>query len=295
MDGVGIGIDIGGTSVKLASVDRAGNVLWTARSAAYQRPTTEQLAGAIRHAAGKHVYDSDGVGTGSLAVGLCVPGILDERRAFVRQSVNVPGLVGVRLDELVASAFGAAPRVRAVSTDTRAAAYDLYMSRSLEGRMFLLAIGTGVGAAVLDDGKLLSVDGDSPGHFGQLDVSIEGHPVVGPDGGAGSLEGYLSASALSRLYVGGATAWPERMRIEDPPMRALIRAIRIAHGLFRPHHVCLAGGIGIRLGRLVADLRSAVADQLTNIARPEWTLATGDSDFHAAQGAARLAVAAGAT
>jgi predicted NBD/HSP70 family sugar kinase len=289
----GIGIDIGGTSVKLAAVDGAGNVLWTARSAAYQRPTREQLVSAIRQSVGKPICDVGAAGAGQWAVGLCVPGILDESRIAVRQSVNVPGLVGAPLDELVASALGTALRVRAVTTDTHATAYDLYKARGLEGRMFLIAIGTGVGAAVLDDGKLLSVDGDSPGHFGQLDVSVEGHPVIGPDGGAGSLEGYLSAPALARQYGDDFTRWPERMRIDDPSLRALVRAIRIAHGLFRPHNVCLAGGIGIRLGRLAAELRSAVAHQLTNIARPDWTLATGDSDFHAAQGAAKLAVAAG--
>jgi predicted NBD/HSP70 family sugar kinase len=156
----------------------------------------------------------------------------------------------------------------------------------------VLAIGTGVGAAVLDDGKPLSVDGDSPGHFGQLDVSIEGHPAVGPDGGAGSLEGYLGAAALARCYGADPASWPAQMRVEDPPMRALVRAIRIAHALFRPHHVCLAGGVGIRLAGFAPALRLAVAEQLTDIARPDWTLTTGDSDFHAAQGAAKLAVAA---
>ena len=53
----------------------------------------------------------------------------------------------------------------------------------------------------------------------------------------------------------------------------------------------LAGGIGVRLGRVVAPLRANVERRLTSIARPGWTLATGDSDFHAARGAARLASA----
>ena len=73
-------------------------------------------------------------------------------------------------------------------------------------------------------------------------------------------------------------------------MQALVRAVRIAHALYRPKHVCLAGGIGIRLGRLVPALKAAVAHQLTYIARPDWTLAVGDSDFHAARGVAKLSV-----
>jgi predicted NBD/HSP70 family sugar kinase len=268
--------------VKLAAL-RGGNVLWATRSAAYRRPTREQLAEAIRAAAAGRVKEAH-------PVGVCVPGLLEDDRRTVRHSVNVPGLNGVRLDELVAGALGHRPAGLAVVTDANATGIDLYLSRQLTGRLFVLAIGAGVGASVIDDGaRPLSVDGDSPGHFGQMDVSIEGEPVVGPDGGAGSLEGYLSAAALAARYGGGEGAWVTAMRPHDPPMRALARGVRIGHAIYRPHHVCLAGGIGNRLGHLLPDLRRTVEDRLTGIVRPGWTLATGDSDFHAARGAARAA------
>jgi predicted NBD/HSP70 family sugar kinase len=221
---------------------------------------------------------------------VCVPGLLSEDRTAVVRSVNVPGLDGVRLDELVTGALGSRPASLAVATDTHATAYDLYQSRRPRGRLFVLAIGTGVGAAVLDDGRPLWVDGDSPGHFGQMDVSLEGEPVVGPDGGAGSLEGYISAAALAARYGADPGAWLGSIRPDHAPMRALVRAVRIAHAMFRPHHVFLAGGIGIRLGPMCPALRAAAAHRLTSIARPDWTLSSGDSDFHAAQGVARLAV-----
>ena len=282
VDTVAIGIDIGGTAVKLAAVG-GGGVLWTAKSPSYHRPGAQDLAAAIRHAAAGRVG-------GPAPVGLCVPGILDDTRAAVLQSVNVPCLNGLQLDRLIADGFGAAPRRMIVATDAQATACDIQTARRLSGRLFLLAIGTGVGAAVLDDGIPLRVDGDSPGHFGQIDVSVEGNPVVGPDGGAGSLEGYLSGPALGSRFGDDPSAVLSQLDVADPSMRALARAVRIAHGLFRPHHVVLAGGIGIRLARLVPDLRAAVSHQLTKIARPGWTFSAGDSDFHAAQGAARLAL-----
>ena len=281
-----IGIDIGGTSVKLAALDRDGKVLWTAHSAKYHRPDAGELAAAVRETAGGR---ADPGGIPGVAVGLCVPGLLNEDKTVVRQSVNVPGLNGARLDDLVAAALGARPAAVSVTTDAYATAFDLYQTLRPQGRLFLLAIGTGVGAAVLDDGRPLHVDGESPGHFGQMDVSVEGHPVVGPDGGAGSLEGYVSAAALAARY-GPGNGWLTRMGPEDPPLRALARAIRIAHALYRPHHVFLAGGIGIRLRPFVVDLQRIVAHQLTGISRPDATLSTAHSDFHAAQGAARLAL-----
>lgn len=276
-----VGIDIGGSSVKAAAL-RDGEVEWTTRSGTYRGPGRAELANAIGAA-------MTGLSGRPDAVGVCVPGLLDQARATVTHSVNVPGLVGVPLADLLRAV--AARRPPRVVSDANAAACDVYHTRSLSGRLLVLAIGTGVGASVVDESGFLRVDGDSPGHLGQCDVSLDGGPaVIGPDGGAGSLEGYLGAPALTSRYGSVEAAFRE-MRANDPPLRALARVIRIAHAIYRPHHICLAGGVGIRLGHLLPDLRAAASEHLTRIARPDWTLTAGDSDFHAALGAARLATA----
>jgi predicted NBD/HSP70 family sugar kinase len=277
-----LGIDVGGTTAKAAAM-RDGQVLWTARSAAYRRPDTRQLIEALRDAVAGRGAECD-------AVGLCVPGVLSDDRRQITYSVNVPGLHDILLSDLIAAALDRpAPRLTIVN-DAGATAHDLYTSRGLSGRLLTIVIGTGVGASVLDDGKPLLVDGGTPGHLGQIDVSLEGEDVVAPDGGRGGLEGYLSAGAIARRFGLGTTA--ERLRPGDVPVRALIRLVRITHAIYRPHHVCLAGGIGIRLRHLVPEMRNAIATELTSVARPDWTLSTGDSDYHAATGAAKLAARA---
>jgi predicted NBD/HSP70 family sugar kinase len=277
---ISLGIDVGGSSVKVAGlVD--GRVAWTGQSSRYADPSADDLAKAISEAIGGRAADAR-------AVGLCVPGLLDEAKSKIVLAVNLPRLNGIALRDIVYSALGhesGHDRV-AVLNDTTAAAYDLYLGRELSGRLFLMALGTGVGACVMDQATPLRVDGDSPGHFGQIDVSIEGHPVIGPDGGAGGLEGHVGAAALAATY---GLAALERMTIADAAGQALTRAIRIAHALYRPHHVILAGGVGIRLGHLLPDLQRAVNTKLTSIARQGWTLTVGDSDFHNAAGAARAA------
>src|SRR5687768_423735 len=188
-----LGIDIGGTSVKLASLRDDGALEWSGQSAFYTRPSTQQLVDALRDAGRGRV-------TGSRVAGLCVPGLLDRPARTITLSVNVPGLMGVRLDDIVARAFGDVIGRIEIINDAVAAAYDLYTMRRMSGRLVSIALGTGVGMAVLDDGEPLFIEGASPGHIGQCDLAIEGEPVVGPDGRAGALGGHVRGPAPVRPY-----------------------------------------------------------------------------------------------
>src|SRR3954453_4714166 len=220
---VSLGIDIGGTSIKVAGVNGDGRLLWTGKSQPFTRPDTAQIITAIRQATEGHDTVSD-------SIGLCCPGLLDRTKRVITLSVNVPGLVDVPLDELVATALGGGQQAAAILSDAGAVAYDIYMDRRLSGRLLCLALGTGVGASVIDEGgHFLHVSGESPGHFGQLDVSLADAAPIGPDGGAGSLEAYIGAAALAARY--GDAAGLERMTAADTPVRALVRAIRIGHAI----------------------------------------------------------------
>jgi predicted NBD/HSP70 family sugar kinase len=276
---ISYGVDIGGTSVKVACL-RDGGVQWTGKSEPFSRPGTQQIVDAIRQAAAGREIEAG-------AIGLCCPGLLDRGRRVITLSVNVPGLVDVPLDDLIAQALGGNRPQVAILSDANAVGYDIYMSHKLSDRLLCLSLGTGVGASVVDEGGgFLHVSGESPGHFGQLDVSLDDHPPIGPDGGAGSLEGYIGAPSLAARY---GEAWVDRMTIDEAPLRALVRALRIAHAVYRPQHICLTGGVGVRLKPLLNEIKGAAEKDLTRVARPGWTLTTGDDDYHAACGVARWA------
>jgi predicted NBD/HSP70 family sugar kinase len=277
-----LGIDIGGTSVKVAARNGDSAVL-TGQSPFYFKPGRIELVKSIQAALPRQIGVVD-------AIGICVPGLLDSSGCKVTFSVNVPGLNGLALEELLDDALGfSMSRGPSILNDALAAGQDLYRQRVLTGRLLVMALGAGVGAVVLDDGIPLRVEGESPGHLGQIDVSIENEPVIGSDGGAGGLEGYMGAHALARKYGPNVSIALDAMRGDEPPLRALVRAIRIAHAIYRPHHVILCGGIGIRLRRLTPVLRRMIETDLTSLARPGWTFDTGKHDFHAALGAAMIA------
>src|SRR5271170_591635 len=92
-----LGVDIGGTSVK-AAVWLDGRCIRTGQSNFYVKPNAEQLRAAIHRAVGS-ILDVQ-------TVGLCAPGLLDRERRVITMAVNVPGLAGLELDQLVPEALG---------------------------------------------------------------------------------------------------------------------------------------------------------------------------------------------
>lgn len=287
-----LGVDIGGTRVKCA-VGEAGGAWSVCASSVYDRPD----AGAIARSVAETVERLDRSVHEVGAVGVCLPGVYDPDRRAVVRSVNLPGLEGVPIDRLLPESvralarFGDEFRCRVVS-DARAAAEDWVRTHGRTGRVLSLSLGTGVGACVLDDGCPLRVSGDSPGHFGQIDVSIETEAdrrPVGPDGGRGGLEAYIGARALAARLGTNPAEWIGRLRVDSAPLEALARAIRVGHAIYRPDRVVLLGGVGLALRPLLHDLDARVRDGLTGLARPGWRLEVGDDEFHAARGAAQLA------
>lgn len=284
-----LGIDIGGTSVKLALHD--GTVTRTARSEHYERPNRELLTRFIRNA-----IDSLGEPLDrSIRVCLCLPGRHDESGETINRSFNLPCLEGWAFDELLRSALGFDPSNWRVVSDIHATTVDVVRTKGLDGRVAVIAIGTGVGLGVCELGEMCTIGSGSIGHLGQIDVGRTGdEDHVAPDGSMNTLESYIGLSALrSRLGAGDENdliRFIESLPPEHPVMRALIRALRVVHAIYVPDTIVLAGGVGLALHSSGGAIHARVSDGLTTLANPDWSLQFADSLFHAASGAAMLAL-----
>lgn len=199
-----IGIDLGGTNLKAALVDRRANVLVqaTCASDAGRGPQAVvvdmvELGRNLLASSGHSMQAVVGVGIGS-------PGPLSARRGLIHQCANLPGWRGVPLRDMLRDAFG---RPAVLENDANAAAYGEYWLRrqadqqhasSAAGAdMVLLTLGTGVGAGVILGGRVFSGHHENAAELGHWIVVPGGIPC--PCGQRGCLEQYCSAGAVGRM------------------------------------------------------------------------------------------------
>jgi predicted NBD/HSP70 family sugar kinase len=280
-----LGIDIGGTAVKAAVLHTDGSSQ-TALSAAYARPDRSSLRSAVAMAVGG--LDVSGVS----AVGLCVPGRRGASGDRIDLAVNVPGLQHYPFRSLVSDALGRDVPVR-ICSDAEAATLDAARDFPGARRVLGIAIGTGVGASLIETGRPIRIGSGTIGHLGQVDIGLmPGVPApgpIGPDGGRNSLEAYLGAPALRERLGSEPGDVMRTLTPDDPAVLALVRAVRIGLAIYTPDLVVLLGGIGLSLEPLGSVIEAVVRTDLTSIAPSGWRLAFGRSRFHAALGAARWA------
>jgi len=211
-----IGIDIGGTKIAGALVDESGALLRTARrptAAADGEAILDDVAGLIAELA---------EGTGVRRAGVAAPGFIDRERTTVRHAPNIDWRGTPVRDRLRDRLPGFSI---ALDNDANAAGWAEHRYGAGRGAhdMVLLTIGTGVGGAVIADGRLLRGGFGAGGELGHLRVVPDGRPCG--CGAHGCLEQYASGRALLRLAAGIADAGGIGRAL------ALVRA---EHGELRP-------------------------------------------------------------
>jgi len=280
-----LGIDIGGSSVKALSIDEDGGVIGTASSARYTEPDRTGLTRAIREC----VAELDAGGARCRCVGLCIPGRVNAERTAIETAVNLPALDNWAFNDLLASVFPNPALASRVVSDADAAGYDFATEFPILGRTAAISLGTGVGLCILDDEQIATIGGRGIGHIGHMDVGRFGNDDrVDSCGARNTLESYIGAKSL-QSYAEGLGLNLASMTPGDPPIEALVQAIKIVHAIYQPNRIALLGGVGLALKPHADMICDQVNEGLTPLAVQKWTLDFAISTHHAARGAAKLA------
>lgn len=270
-------VDVGGTRIKAALVDRSGRELVSTTT-----PTPPDLgaAGALVEAVSTTIDAllRNGAGQGLTvllgACGVVVPGLVDDARGMALFSANLGWRdlqVVVPLEEALGVPVALGHDVRAgLLAETRWGA-----ARGAANVMFV-PLGTGIAGALMVDGRVLHADGYA-GELGHVVVE-PGGPVCGC-GARGCLEAVSSASAVERAYAHRlgraeqvsakeiatlvAQGDPDAVAVWAHAVGALARAVVMAVSLTGVDLVLVGGGLAQSGELLLEPLRQEVAGALT--------------------------------
>jgi glucokinase len=195
MNKFSIGVDLGGTNLRVAAVDEQGllleKVTLETKVSRGRDYTIGIMCDAIRQMAAKYASSAPLMG-----IGIGVPGIIDMQTGVVREAENLSGWkdypaaadIGRRLEMAVILENDA--NVAALGEQWLGAAKD-YLD------MAMLTLGTGVGGGLVLGGAIWRGANGMAGEFGCATVEPEG-PMCGC-GNRGCLEQYASAPAVLRM------------------------------------------------------------------------------------------------
>ena len=260
-----IGVDLGGTNIKIAVVSYDGDILEHASC-----ETADDIGAWAKTIRSKIVEIEDRRGSQASHVGVASPGLAaKDGLSIANMQGRLQGLEG-----LVWTNFLQRPHPVLVLNDAHAALLGEVWKGAAQGYsdVVLLTLGTGVGGAVLADGRLLKGHLGRAGHIGHISLDADGPPdIVGTPGSLEEMIGnynvrersggrFKSTRELVEAYIAG----------DDQAKAIWLRSVhQLGVGItsivnsFDPEVVILGGGI--------SGAGSALFDPLSQVMeKVEW-------------------------
>jgi glucokinase len=192
-----IGIDLGGTAIKLGRFRRDGSCLQSLSVPTPQPAVPEAVVEAMVDAiASLSPQDAQlDPKRQVIAIGVGTPGPVDAAGRIAKVAINLPGWLDVPLADLLEAKTGC-PTV--VANDANCAGLgEAWLGAGRQFRnLIMLTLGTGVGGAIFLDGKLFTGHYGAAGELGLIALHPDG-PTCN-SGNRGSLEQYVSVQAIRR-------------------------------------------------------------------------------------------------
>ena len=196
MSDFSIGVDLGGTNLRIAAVSSRRATPRKSYSRApksLSAPTTSSPKCATPF----NVSPGNTSGTGKLlGAGIGVPGIIDMQTGMLRKSANLPGFEDYPVRAEIERRLGA--RV-VLENDAKVAALGEQWLGAARGvaNVAMVTLGTGIGGGIVLGGKIWHGMNGMAGEFGHVTLEPEGVPCG--CGNHGCAERYASASAIARM------------------------------------------------------------------------------------------------
>ncbi len=204
-----IGIDLGGTSIKIGRFGSDGRCIKHFSIPTPQPSTPEAVLDAIVQGMAQIISDFSklrGIGVGT-------PGPVDATGRVARLAINLDGWYDIPIAGWLQTKTGL-PTI--LGNDANCAGLgEAWLGAGRNCRnMIMLTLGTGVGGAIILDGKLYIGSQGTAGELGLITFQSDGPACK--SGNRGSLEQYVSAKAIRRDTGKDAHSWGALAVAGDP-------------------------------------------------------------------------------
>ncbi len=185
-----IGIDLGGTAIKLGRFGQDGTCLQSLTVPTPQPATPEAVLQVMVEA----IAQIDPAQQ-SIAIGVGTPGPADAAGRIARVAINLANWHDVPLADWLEAKTG---RPTVLANDANCAGLgEAWLGAGRRfSNMILLTLGTGVGGAIIIDNHLFTGHQGAGGELGLITLNPDGPPCN--SGNQGSLEQYVSVTAIRR-------------------------------------------------------------------------------------------------
>jgi len=212
-----IGVDIGGTNIKIALVDTKGSIIYSNTTPTRAEMGYEYTIGNIKQAIIDLAKETKIDISTIEAIGFGFPGQIDYKNGIVRMLPNIPGWVDVPVAKIMEEEFKVPTRL---DNDVRCAALGELNFGAGKGceNLVCITVGTGIGSGIILNGKLIRGASNAAGEIGHIKLTLHDGPLCGC-GDFGCFEAYASGPAIvamAREYIaGGKSSKYKEMATEE--------------------------------------------------------------------------------
>lgn len=285
-----IGIDVGGTAIKLGRFSADGECLQSLSVDTPQPATPEAVIPAIFAAI--QAVDLERV---AIATGIGTPGPADAAGRVARIAFNLPGWVEVPVSDQIEALDS---RSVTIANDANCAGLgEAWLGAGRDYQDFiLLTLGTGVGGAIIHNGELFLGRRGAAGELGVITLNSDGPPCN--SGNQGSLEQYVSATAIRRRTGLEPHALAEKARAGDADAIAFWHQYGLDFGaglasliyVLTPEAIVIGGGVSASTDLFLPTTEQEIKRRVQPASREGLILKKAELGNRAGMvGAARLA------
>lgn len=199
-----IGIDVGGTNVKIALVDDNGKIIYSNSVPTYAKMGYEYTVNNIKQAIRDLMKETNTTTSDIEGIGFDFPGQVDCKTGVVKLAPNIPGWVNVPIAQMIEDEFHIPTRI---DNDVRCAALGELKFGAGKGceNFICITVGTGIGSGIVINGKVVRGATNAAGELGHIKLQMNGGPICGC-GDTGCLEAFASGPAIVAMaqeYIKG--------------------------------------------------------------------------------------------